>query len=152
MAIDGVDHEVGGAADLEGIAGAEACVAVGQVGLARQPCEAAVDDAIADRAQQMLAAAFGAVGFGLVGAVGRDDDPLGQGRVKVDIDARAIVQPHGAGRGLGRAGCGRPVVEMFVDGGIKRARIDIADDDQRGLGGHVIAPPEGAQGLGRGGV
>jgi hypothetical protein len=82
----------------------------------------------------------------------RGGDAFGQRRIEPDFGPAllraidlALVRPGRDGRGL-------PAGEAGLDRGFDGIGIEIADHDQRGVGGNVVPRPERAQRIGGGGI
>ena len=75
----------------------------------------------------------------------RDGDRLGQRRVEIDCLAPGIRDFDRSGSGLIGGGTRLPVGEMLRDRRLDDRRIEIADDHQHRIGGHIFPLPESAQ-------
>jgi hypothetical protein len=152
LAIDGVHDQSRRASGFEDVARPEARPAERRIGGVRQALQAAVDDVVADRAQQSFPAPHHAVGLVQPLAVALHGDALGQRGVEVDGRTVVVAWIDGACAGLRLGRFCAPVVEVAHDARLDRRHVEIPDDDESDMGGNVFALVEGAQRLGIGGV
>ena len=148
FAIACIDHEIGGATDLEDLRSAQPRAAEGWVVGSGEAQQATVDYGIADLAQHALAAAGERVGRGDEGPEAGDFYPLGQCWIDVDVGLAFEAVIDGAEVGRGRGLLGLPVGKMVSDRGFYHVRVEIADDDDGGVVRLVVALPERAQAIG----
>ena len=150
LAVHRVDRQLGAAAFLEDVAGAETGGAERGVLFAGAAQQAAVDDAIADLPQQVFLALGQGVGLVQPVPLAADRDPFGQRRIDIDIVQLPGIGADRAGLGL-RLGRGRlPVAEALADRLLDEIGIEIADHIERGMRRHIFARPERLESLGCG--
>ena len=111
FAIGSVDGEGGGAGILEQIAGGNTGAAERGIPTARHGFQPPIDDAIAHGAQQALLPVGNRIRPLDPGAIARNADPFGQGRVDIDVAFASSGDIDWAGFRLDRAGCGAPIAE-----------------------------------------
>ena len=132
-ALDRIDREAGGPAGAEHVAGAEPCGAERRVGLAGEALQPAVDDVVADLAQQIFAPLRHAVALIQPRPVARDSDAFGEGGIEIDPGAIPIGSGDRAGARLGRPRGGLPVSKMAADRGRGRGKLEKPQENNGGF-------------------